>query len=81
MEIAVDEDARILGVRGTLIHDAGAYMPWGVVLPWIAATTVPGPYVMPAYKLDVSVDVHQQGRRPRRCAAPAARRPSSPWSG
>jgi len=55
MEIAVDRDARILGVRGTLIHDAGAYMPWGVVLPWIAATSVPGPYVIPAFKLDVSV--------------------------
>lgn len=55
MEIAVDKDAKILGVRGKLIHDAGAYIPWGVVLPWIAATTVPGPYVIPAYKLDVSV--------------------------
>src|SRR6195256_5966044 len=55
VEIAVDADARILGVRGTMIHDAGAYMPWGVVLPWIAATSVPGPYVIPAFRLDVSV--------------------------
>jgi carbon-monoxide dehydrogenase large subunit len=54
VEIAVDRDARILGLRGTLVHDAGAYMPWGVVLPWIAATSVPGPYVIPAFKLDVS---------------------------
>ena len=55
MEIAVDRDARILGVRGTLTHEAGAYMPWGVVLPWIAATSVPGPYVIPNFHLDVSV--------------------------
>jgi carbon-monoxide dehydrogenase large subunit len=55
MEIAVDREARILGVRGTLIHEAGAYMPWGVVLPWIAATSVPGPYVIPSFHLDVSV--------------------------
>jgi len=55
MEIAVDAEARILGVRGTLIHEAGAYMPWGVVLPWIAATSVPGPYVIPSFHLDVSV--------------------------
>src|SRR6267154_120350 len=54
-EIAVDNDARILGVRGKLIHDAGAYMPWGVVLPWIAATSVSGPYVIPNFRLDVSV--------------------------
>jgi carbon-monoxide dehydrogenase large subunit len=55
VEISVDRDAKILGVRGSLIHEAGAYMPWGVVLPWIAATSVPGPYVIPAFKLDVSV--------------------------
>jgi carbon-monoxide dehydrogenase large subunit len=55
VEIAVDRDARILGVRGSLVHDAGAYMPWGVVLPWIAATSVPGPYVIPSFRLDVSV--------------------------
>ncbi len=53
IEIAVDKDARILGLRGKLIHDSGAYMPWGVVLPWISASTVPGPYVIPAYKIDV----------------------------
>ncbi len=55
MEIAVDGEAKILGVRGKLIHDAGGYMPWGVVLPWIAATSVPGPYVVPSFQLDVSV--------------------------
>jgi aerobic carbon-monoxide dehydrogenase large subunit len=53
VEIALDKDAKILGVRGTLIHENGAYIPWGVVLPWIAASTVPGPYVLPAYKLEV----------------------------
>ena len=53
MEIAVDADAKILGVRGQLIHETGAYVPWGIVLPWITATTVPGPYVIPNFKLDV----------------------------
>jgi len=55
MQIAVDRAARILGVRGTLVHEAGAYMPWGVVLPWIAATSVPGPYVIPSFHLDVRI--------------------------
>ena len=55
MEIAVDAQARILGVRGRLVHDAGAYIPWGVVLPWISAATVPGPYVVPSYKIDIVV--------------------------
>jgi len=53
MEIAVDADAKIIGVRGQLIHETGAYVPWGIVLPWITATTVPGPYVVPHFKLDV----------------------------
>lgn len=53
VEIAVDEDAKILGVRGQLVHDNGAYVPWGIVVPWISATTMPGPYVIPAFKLDV----------------------------
>jgi aerobic carbon-monoxide dehydrogenase large subunit len=53
VEIAVDANAKIIGVRGQLIHDTGAYVPWGIVLPWITATTVPGPYVIPNFKLDV----------------------------
>src|SRR5262245_48526424 len=38
-----------------MLHDTGAYVPWGVVLPYISATTVPGPYVLPAYELAVTV--------------------------
>lgn len=55
LEIAVDNDGKLLGLRGRLVHDNGAYIPWGLVLPWIAATTVPGPYVLPAYDLDLTV--------------------------
>jgi carbon-monoxide dehydrogenase large subunit len=52
LEIAVDDAARILGLRGRLLHETGAYVPWGVVLPWISATTVPGPYVIPNLSLE-----------------------------
>jgi carbon-monoxide dehydrogenase large subunit len=55
LEIALDDSAKLLGVRGTMLHDTGAYLPWGVVMPYIAATTVPGPYVLPAYELSVTV--------------------------
>jgi len=53
--IAVDRDGKILGLRGRLLHDTGAFVPWGVIMPYIAAVTVPGPYVIPAYHLDTSV--------------------------
>jgi carbon-monoxide dehydrogenase large subunit len=53
--IAVDADGKILGLRGRLLHDSGAFVPWGVIMPYIAAATVPGPYVIPAYQLDTVV--------------------------
>jgi carbon-monoxide dehydrogenase large subunit len=55
MEIACDDDGRILGVRGSLLHDQGAFVPWGIIMPYISSTTLPGPYVLPAYRLDVKV--------------------------
>jgi carbon-monoxide dehydrogenase large subunit len=55
MEVAADEHGKLLGLRGRLLHDGGAYVTWGLVLPWIAATSVIGPYVLPAYHLDLVV--------------------------
>ncbi len=54
MELAADRDGRILGLRGRLLHDTGAFIPWGLVLPWIAATTVPGPYVIPNFRIELN---------------------------
>jgi aerobic carbon-monoxide dehydrogenase large subunit len=55
MAIAVDDAGKILGVRGRMLHDSGAYVPWGIIMPYIAAVTVPGPYVVPAYRLETVV--------------------------
>ncbi len=55
LEMALDRDGRILGVRGRLTHDGGAYVPHGIIMPLITSTTVPGPYVIPAFNLDVTV--------------------------
>tara|TARA_R110000772_G_scaffold49123_7_gene112966 strand:+ start:58072 stop:60423 length:2352 start_codon:yes stop_codon:yes gene_type:complete len=52
---AVDQDGVLLGVKGTLIHDAGAYLPWGIIMPYISATTLPGPYKLPAYRMAVTI--------------------------
>ncbi len=38
-----------------MLHDTGAYLPWGIIVPFIAATTFPGPYVVPAYKIESTV--------------------------
>jgi carbon-monoxide dehydrogenase large subunit len=53
MEVACDADGRLLGLRGSLCHDHGASTPYGVALAYNAATNVVGPYVLPAYRLDI----------------------------
>ena len=53
--IAVDGRGKILGLRGTMLHDTGAFLPWGIIVPYIAATTFPGPYVVPAYRIEATV--------------------------
>jgi carbon-monoxide dehydrogenase large subunit len=55
LEVAFDDDGKLLGVRGELIHDQGAYTPQGINLPYNASTALPGPYVLPAYELRVRV--------------------------
>jgi carbon-monoxide dehydrogenase large subunit len=55
VEIAVDAEARVLGVRGRLVHDQGAYTPQGINCAYNAATSTTGPYIIPNYELDVVV--------------------------
>ena len=55
IEMALDADARILGIRGHLIHDQGAYTLQDINLSYNAASSVSGPYVVPAYRIDVDV--------------------------
>ena len=38
-----------------MLHDTGAFVPWGIIMPYIAAVTVPGPYRVPSYRLDMTV--------------------------
>ncbi len=48
-EIAVDADGGILGLRTIFLYDCGAYIPYGLIVPIVAGTTLPGPYRIPAY--------------------------------
>jgi aerobic carbon-monoxide dehydrogenase large subunit len=55
LEVAFSSDGRMRGVRGRCIHDNGAYLPYGVILPATALGSFPGPYALEA--LDVTIDV------------------------
>src|SRR3972149_8463739 len=48
-QIAVDADGRILGVKTVSLADSGAYIPYGIIVPIVASTTLPGPYKIPNY--------------------------------
>ena len=54
IELAADADGRVRGVRGRLIHDIGAYALQDVNIPYNSATTLTGPYIVPALAMDVS---------------------------
>jgi aerobic carbon-monoxide dehydrogenase large subunit len=55
IDIAVGTDAKLLGVRGRLIHDLGAYALQDVNIPYNSASMMSGPYVLPALSIDVTV--------------------------
>lgn len=54
-EIALDDEGKILGVRGTLLHDHGAYTARGLTVPQGAVAAMSLAYVVPAFRMDVKV--------------------------
>ena len=44
VRVGFDDDGTILGLEVEFWHDNGAYTPYGIVLPIITATQLPGPY-------------------------------------
>ncbi len=55
LEMALDKDGVILGIRGRFLYDTGAYTPWGPVVPLLTAVNIPGPYKVPNYKVECDV--------------------------
>jgi carbon-monoxide dehydrogenase large subunit len=61
MHIAVDGEGKILGVRGDLLHDQGAYALQDVNLPYNSASATTGPYIVPAFAMNVAVVMTNKG--------------------
>ena len=51
VEVGFDADGRVLALSDDFIHDAGAYTPYGIILPIITAGQIPGPYRVPNYRV------------------------------
>lgn len=55
VEYAFDEQGILLAVRDRFLHDAGAYTPYGIIVPVITACTLPGPYRLRHYASEFTV--------------------------
>ncbi len=55
VEVAIDETGRILALRDHFVHDTGAYTPYGIVVPIITSTQLPGPYRLKNYTVEFEV--------------------------
>ena len=55
VEVATDDAGRLLAVRGQVIHDQGAHTLLALHVPHNSSIAVPGPYVLPNYRIDVTV--------------------------
>lgn len=54
LELALDREGRILGLRGQFYSDTGAYdSSLGIIPPLTTAMTLPGPYRVPHIQVDV----------------------------
>src|SRR5439155_1457361 len=55
LDIGVDANAKLHGIRGRLIHDLGAYALQDVNIPYNSASMLSGPYMLPALAIEVIV--------------------------
>jgi aerobic carbon-monoxide dehydrogenase large subunit len=51
VELGLTREGRIVALRDTFIHDCGAFVSWGVIVPLITSVSVPGPYRVSNYEV------------------------------
>ncbi len=54
VEVACEPDGKVLAIRAKCIHDNGAYLPYGLLLPMTSIVPFPGPYAIPS--VEVTLD-------------------------
>src|SRR5947207_4480878 len=51
LEVGYDDEGRVLALDVDFLHDAGAYTPYGLILPIITAAQMTGPYKIANYRV------------------------------
>ncbi|MEU0480105.1 aerobic carbon-monoxide dehydrogenase large subunit [Streptosporangium sp. NPDC006013] len=54
VRVGFDDEGRILGLDVEILHDHGAYTPYGIIVPIITSTQLLGPYRIGAYRVEFS---------------------------
>ncbi|GLW07663.1 dehydrogenase [Microtetraspora sp. NBRC 13810] len=54
VRVGFDDEGRVLGLDVTILHDHGAYTPYGIIVPIITSTQLLGPYRIGAYRVEFS---------------------------
>ncbi|CAN5746777.1 molybdopterin-dependent oxidoreductase [soil metagenome] len=52
VKVGVDDEGRIRALQTHFLHDAGAYCPYGLILPIITAAQLPCPYKLDNYRYE-----------------------------
>lgn len=53
--LGVTKEGKIVAVMDKMLANNGAYVPWGVIVPIMTASLIPGPYKVPNYLCDLHV--------------------------
>ena len=77
LELAATQSGEVLGLRDSFLHDTGAFIPYGIAVAQVAATSIAGPYRIPniwikfkaIYTPTVPVSPYRGCGRPHACFA------------
>src|SRR5438552_6240621 len=62
VELGLTREGRIVAIRDAFVHDCGAFVSWGIIVPILTSVSVPGPYRVPNY--DVTLTALYTNRLP-----------------
>ncbi|MEV4297907.1 aerobic carbon-monoxide dehydrogenase large subunit [Microbispora rosea] len=54
VRVGFDDEGHVLGLDVEILHDHGAYTPYGIIVPIITSTQLLGPYKVGAYRVEFS---------------------------
>ncbi|MGW0479637.1 aerobic carbon-monoxide dehydrogenase large subunit [Nonomuraea sp. NPDC003214] len=52
VRVGFDDEGRVLGLDVSILHDHGAYTPYGIIVPIVTSTQLLGPYRIGAYRVE-----------------------------